>query len=82
MLLVCQPPPKGKGHMLNTENVLVDGPALRLNDSRSGRFVVVARTVRACVESVRILSFLWDLLSKSVGLTRETTCNDLDLPFI
>jgi hypothetical protein len=68
--------------MLNTENVLVDGPALRLNGSWSGRSVVVARMVRACVELVRILSFLWDLLSKSVGLTRETTCNDLDLPFI
>jgi hypothetical protein len=29
MLLVCQPPPKGRGHMLGTENDLVDSPALR-----------------------------------------------------
>jgi hypothetical protein len=33
------------------------------------------RTVRAHAELVRILSFLRDLLAKSVGLTRESVCN-------
>jgi hypothetical protein len=45
-----------------------DGP-------RSRRSAVVARTVRACAESVRILSILRVLLVKSAGLTRETTFN-------
>jgi hypothetical protein len=44
--------------------------------SRAGRSVVVARTVRACVESIRIPSLLRDLLVKSAGLTRETTSNE------
>jgi hypothetical protein len=44
--------------------------------SSAGRSVVVARTVRACAESVRILSLLWDLLVKSAGLTRETTSDE------
>jgi hypothetical protein len=43
----------------------MDGP-------RSGRSAVVARTVRACVETVRVPSFSRDLLPKTVGLTRET----------
>jgi hypothetical protein len=29
MLLVRQPPPKRRGHMLSTENDRADGPALR-----------------------------------------------------
>jgi hypothetical protein len=40
-----------------------------------GRSAVVARTVRACAESVRVPSFSWDLLAKTAGLARETTCN-------
>jgi hypothetical protein len=40
-----------------------------------GRSVVVAWTVRACAESVRVPSFSRDLLPKTVGLARETTCN-------
>jgi hypothetical protein len=55
MLLVRQPPPKGRGHMLNTKNGSTDGPALRLGGSRSGRPAVVAQTVCACAESVRFL---------------------------
>jgi hypothetical protein len=47
----------------------------RPNGPRSGRSVMVARTVRACAESVRVPSFLQDLLAKSAGLTREPTCN-------
>jgi hypothetical protein len=56
MLLVCQPSPKGKGHMLKAKKSLT----------------VVARTVRACAESVRVPSFSWDLLPKIAGLTQET----------
>jgi hypothetical protein len=36
---------------------------------------VVARTVRARAESVRVPSFSWDLLPKTAGLTRETVGN-------
>jgi hypothetical protein len=51
MLLVRQPSPQGRGHMLKA---------------------VVARTVRTCLESVRVPSFSRDLLPKTAGLTRET----------
>jgi hypothetical protein len=36
---------------------------------------VVAQTVRACAESVRVTSFSRDLLAKTAGLDRETTYN-------
>jgi hypothetical protein len=38
----------------------------------AGRFAVVARTVRACAESVRVPSFSQDLLPKTAGLTRKS----------
>jgi hypothetical protein len=72
MLLVRQLSPKGRGHMLNAKKSSADGPALRPDGSRSGRSAVVARTVRACAESVRVPSFSRDLLPKTTGLTRET----------
>jgi hypothetical protein len=37
-----------------------------------GLSTVVARTVRACAESVRVPSFSRDLLPKTVGLTRKS----------
>jgi hypothetical protein len=40
-----------------------------------GQSAVVAPTVRACAESVRVPSFLRDLLAKTAGLAREMTCN-------
>jgi hypothetical protein len=43
--------------------------------SEAGRSAVVARKVRACAESVRVLSFSWDLLAKTTGLARKTTCS-------
>jgi hypothetical protein len=49
-------------------NVLADSP-------EAGRSAVVARTVRVCAESIRVLSFSCDLLAKITGLARETTCN-------
>jgi hypothetical protein len=49
-----------------------DGPTLRPNGPRSGRSAVVAPTVRACVESVRVPSFSRDLLPKTAELTRKT----------
>jgi hypothetical protein len=39
---------------------------------RSGLSAVVARTVRACAESVRIPSFSRDWLPKTTGLTRKS----------
>jgi hypothetical protein len=61
--------------MLIIESGMVDGLALRPDDPRSGRSAVVARTVRACAESVRVPVFLQDLLAKPIGLTQEPTCN-------
>jgi hypothetical protein len=49
-----------------------DGPALWPDGPRSGLSAVVARTVRACAESVRVPSFSRDLLPKTVGLTRKS----------
>jgi hypothetical protein len=58
------------------KNVLADDPALR-----SGRSAMVAWTVRALVESIRVSSFSRDLLAKTVGLAWETTCNRSRPPF-
>jgi hypothetical protein len=38
----------------------------------AGRSMVVARTVRACAESVRVPIFSRDLLPKTAGLTRKS----------
>jgi hypothetical protein len=43
MLLVRQPSPKGRGHMLDTKKGLADGPALRPDGPRWWR----ERSVRA-----------------------------------
>jgi hypothetical protein len=43
--------------------------------SEAGRSAVVAWTVRTCAESVRVPSFSQDLLAKTTGLARETTCS-------
>ena len=72
MLLVRQPSPKGRGAYVGHQMCLADGPALRPDGPRSGLSAVVARTVRACAESVRVPSFSRDLLPKTAGLTRET----------
>jgi hypothetical protein len=40
------------------------------------------RTVRACAESVRVPSFLRDLLAKPAGLTRKPTCNGSRPPLL
>jgi hypothetical protein len=65
MLLVRQPSPKGRGAYVGHQNSPADGP-------RSGQSAVVARTVRACAESVRVPSFSRDLLPKTAGLTRKS----------
>jgi hypothetical protein len=52
-----------------------NSPALRPDGPRSGQSAVVARTVRARAESVRVPSFSRDLLPKTAGLTRETVGN-------
>jgi hypothetical protein len=75
MLLVRQTAPKGRGHMLEAKKSLADGPALRPDGPRSELSAVVARTVRARAESVRVPSFSRDLLPKTAGLTRETVGN-------
>jgi hypothetical protein len=51
------------------------GAYVELQKCPRGRPAVVTRTVRACAESVRVPSFSRDLLSKTAGLARETTCS-------
>jgi hypothetical protein len=51
--------------VVGNQKELADGP-------RSGLSAVVAWTVRACSETVRVPSFSQDLLPKTAGLTRET----------
>jgi hypothetical protein len=58
--------------MLKAKKSLADGPALRPDGPRSGQSAVVARTVRAYAESVRVSSFSRDLLPKTAGLARES----------
>jgi hypothetical protein len=58
--------------MLKAKKNLADGPALRPDGPRSGQSAVVARTVRACAESVRVPSFSRDLLPKTAGLTQKS----------
>jgi hypothetical protein len=82
MLLVRQPSPKGRGAYVGHQKYLADGPALMPDGSRSGQSAVVARTVRACAESVRVPSFSRDLLPKTVGLTRKTVGNGSRPPLL
>jgi hypothetical protein len=72
MLLVRQPSPKGRGHMLKAKKSLADGPALRPDGPRFEQSAVVARTVRARADSVRVPSFSRDLLPKTAGLTQKS----------
>jgi hypothetical protein len=58
--------------MLKAEKSCADGQALRPDGPRSGQSAVVARMVRTCAESVRVPSFLRDLLPKTAGLTRKS----------
>jgi hypothetical protein len=62
---------KRQGHTLGTKKGLMDGPALRMDGPRFGLSTVVVRTVRTCVETVRVPSFSQDLLPKTAGLTRK-----------
>jgi hypothetical protein len=63
------------GNLLSQETNLADDPTLRPNSPQSRLSMVVAQTVHACAESIRVLTFLRDLLAKSARLTRELTCN-------
>jgi hypothetical protein len=58
---------KRQGHMLSSKNVPADGLTLRPDGPRSGLSTVPAWTVRACIELVRVLDVLQDLLAKPVG---------------
>jgi hypothetical protein len=60
---------------VRTQNDRADGPARRPDGPRSGPSAVVARTVRACAESVRVPSFSRVLLPKTTGLTQKTVGN-------
>jgi hypothetical protein len=57
--------------MLSTKLSLADGPALRPDGPRFEQTVPVDRTVRACAEQIRVLSFVLQLLAKFVELARE-----------
>ena len=48
-------------HMLSTENDMADGPALRSDGPWPGLSAVLAQTIRASVESARVLELLQDL---------------------
>ena len=48
--------------MLST-NLSANGPALRPDGPRSGQSAPVGRTVRACAEYIRVLSFVLCLLA-------------------
>jgi hypothetical protein len=61
--------------LLGTKMDRTDGPTLRPDGLRSGQSTLVARTDHAHVESVRVPSFLRDLLAKTTELARETDCN-------
>jgi hypothetical protein len=67
MLLVYQPSPKGRGAYVG-DQIESRGQS----NPEAGQSAVVARTVRACAESVKVPSFSRDLLPKTAGLTRET----------
>jgi hypothetical protein len=60
---------------LGTKMDMADGPALRSDGPRSRQSALVARAVRSRAESVRVPSFLWDLLAKTAELAREIDCN-------
>jgi hypothetical protein len=60
-------------HMLLSTKLTVQ--MARPDDPRSGLSAVAARTVRACVESVKVPNLLRDLLAKPARLTREPICN-------
>jgi hypothetical protein len=59
-------------YVFNAKKSSANGPAPRPDGPRSGQSAVVARTVRACAESVRVPSFSWDLLPKTAGLTQKS----------
>jgi hypothetical protein len=62
--------------MLRIESGMADCPGMRPDGPWSGQSAVVAQSVRACIELVKVPVFLRDLLAKPVGLTREPTCNE------
>jgi hypothetical protein len=53
--------------VLSSKKSSADGPAPRPDGPRSGLSAVVARTIRARAESVRVPSFSRDLLPKTTG---------------
>jgi hypothetical protein len=57
--------------MLSTELSLADGPALGPDGPRSEQSTPVGQTVRACVEQIRVPSFVLRLLAKFAQLARE-----------
>jgi hypothetical protein len=57
--------------VLSTQNILADCRS----GLEVGRSTVVTQTVRTCAESVRVSSFSRNLLAKTAGLARETTCS-------
>jgi hypothetical protein len=50
--------------VLNAKKSSADGPVLRPDGPRSEQSMVVARTVRACAESVMVPSFCRDFYLK------------------
>jgi hypothetical protein len=66
--------------MFGTKLSLVDGPALRPDGPRSGQSAPRGRPVRACVEQIRVPSFVLRLLAKITGKARKLVCKGFSPP--
>jgi hypothetical protein len=66
---------KRQGAYVDHQIDCADGPALRPDGLWFEMSTVAVWTVHVCARLVKVLDFLWDLLAKPVGLTREPTCN-------
>jgi hypothetical protein len=74
---------KKQGAYVGHQKSLADGPALRPAGPRSGQSAVVARTVHACAESVRVPSLSRDLLPKNCGINSGNSLKRIQTsPFI
>jgi hypothetical protein len=66
--------------VFGTKLSLADSPALRPDGPRSGQSAPEGRTVRACAEQIRVLSFVLRLLAKITGKARKLVCKGSNPP--
>jgi hypothetical protein len=65
---------------VRTRNEQADGPALRPDGPRSRQSAPVGRTVRACVEQIRVPNFVLRLLAIFAELARNQLCKGSSPP--